>query len=206
MIKFEVKSRFSGDVKFTSEIDCDENAGRSVKLGLAVKWGIKNNADLRSADLSYANLSYADLRGANLRDANLRYANLRGANLSYANLRGAYLRGAYLSDADLRSFKSCLWMTLSENPSEAKGVALALKEGRVNGSTYSGECACLVGTIANIKGVEATTLPHNSNNPSEQWFMMIKEGDTPDKDTGGAFAAKLALEWVEEWLALQEVK
>ncbi len=97
-------------------------------------------------------------------------------------------------------------MTLTENPTEAHGVADALREGRVDGSTYSGECACLVGTIGNLKGVDAHSLPRNSNNPSERWFMMISKGDTPEKDTGGGFAAKLALEWVEEWIVLNSRK
>ena len=97
-------------------------------------------------------------------------------------------------------------MTLTENPREAAGVAKALKEGRVNGSTYSGDCACLVGTIANVRGVDVDTLKRNSQNPSEKWFMMISEGDKPTDDTGGGCAAKIALEWVEEWLALNEAQ
>ncbi|MGB6230737.1 MAG: hypothetical protein WBF53_11505, partial [Litorimonas sp.] len=84
------------------------------------------------------------------------------------------------------------------------GVAEALRQGRVDGSTYSGECACLVGTIGNLKGVSGDALPHNPSDPSERWFMMIKPGDTPDKGTGGGFAAKLALEWVEEFIAFRD--
>jgi len=75
----------------------------SVKLGLAVKWAIKEKADLRSADLSYADLRSADLSSADLSSANLSYANLSSANLSYANLSSADLRSADLRSADLRS-------------------------------------------------------------------------------------------------------
>ena len=53
-MKFDVLDRFSGEVKFTAEIDCDENALPSLKLGLAVKWAIKEKANLSSADLSCA--------------------------------------------------------------------------------------------------------------------------------------------------------
>ena len=97
MIKFEVHKRFSNDVAFPAEIDCSENAPRSLKLKLSVKWAIQNDADL-----SGANLWCADLRGANLRGANLRYANLSGADLRGANLSDANLSGANLSGADLR--------------------------------------------------------------------------------------------------------
>jgi hypothetical protein len=111
-MKFNILNRYTKEIKFTAEIDCDEDTLMSIKIGLAVKWGIENNANLsganlRGANLRDADLSYADLRGANLRDADLRDADLRGAdlsgaNLSGANLRGANLRGAHLSGANLR--------------------------------------------------------------------------------------------------------
>jgi len=50
-MKFEVKNRFSGEVQFTAEIECAEDASVSVKLGLAVRWAYKTGADLRDADL-----------------------------------------------------------------------------------------------------------------------------------------------------------
>ena len=74
MIKFEIHNRYTGKVQFTAEIECEETALRSVKIGLAVRWAIKNEADLREANLYGANLSEADLYWANLREANLRGA------------------------------------------------------------------------------------------------------------------------------------
>ena len=81
-MKFEVKNRFTGEVQFTAEIDCAEDAPRSLKMGLAVKWAIKARADLSRADLYGADLSRANLYGADLYGANLSGANLYGANLS----------------------------------------------------------------------------------------------------------------------------
>ena len=66
--------------------------------------------------------------------------------------------------------------------SEAPGLLLALREGRVNGSTYTGECACLVGTIANLRGQVHDNMPDlrpNSSRPIERFFMGISKGDTP---------------------------
>ena len=74
MIKFDITNRFTGAVQFTAEIDCDDSELTSVKIGLAVKWGIKVRA--------------------NLAGANLDGAYLAGANLAHANLAGAYLAGA----------------------------------------------------------------------------------------------------------------
>jgi hypothetical protein len=79
MIKFEIKNRCSGAAQFTAEIDCAEDALRSVKIGLAVKWGVKSMADLSGANLRGADLSGADLRGADLSGADLRGADLSGA-------------------------------------------------------------------------------------------------------------------------------
>ena len=112
MIKYDVLNRFTGDVQFTAEIDCDEKASESLKLGLAVKWAVKNKANLqganleganlRDANLQVANLGYANLEGANLGEANLGEASLRYASLRYANLRYANLQGANLQGANLR--------------------------------------------------------------------------------------------------------
>ena len=60
-MQLEIKNRWSDDVQFVAEIDCDKDAALSLKVGLAVKWAFKS--------------------GANLCDANLRDANLRGADL-----------------------------------------------------------------------------------------------------------------------------
>lgn len=104
--KYEVRNHRTNAVQFTAEISITPDMLSSVKLGLAVKWGRDNDADLvganlSGADLSNADLSNADLGGAYLNGANLRYANLRNADLSYADLSNANLGVAYLSSADL---------------------------------------------------------------------------------------------------------
>jgi uncharacterized protein YjbI with pentapeptide repeats len=50
-----------------------------LKIGLAVKWGIQNNANLEGANLEGANLEGAYLEGTNLKGAYLKGANLKGA-------------------------------------------------------------------------------------------------------------------------------
>ena len=87
-MQFEIKSRWSGAVIFTADIEADESASASIKLGLAVKVAVKARANLRGADLRGAYL-----RGADLSDANLRGADLCGAGLDGADLSGADLNG-----------------------------------------------------------------------------------------------------------------
>ena len=190
-IKQEIRNRWTNAVQFTADITCAPDATIGVRIGLAVKWARQNDADLR----------YADLRGADLSSANL-----RGADLSSANLRGANLRYADLSDADLRSVKADFWAILTTARKEIPGLITAMREGRIDGSTYSGECACLVGTIANVRHVSADTLEQDSRRPAEQWFLMINKGDKPGDDSGGGFALQKALEWAEEYCALSGVK
>ncbi|UOK17382.1 pentapeptide repeat family protein [Bordetella phage vB_BaM-IFTN6] len=154
-----------------------------------------SGADLRGANLSDAYLSDANLRDAYLSDANLLDANLRDANLSGADLSGASLRGAYLTP-----IRDDMWAVLSATPAEVPALIAALKAGRVDGSTYEGECACLVGTLANARKVgfgSIESLEPNSSRPIERFFLSISRGDTPETNQ----FSKLALEWAEEWLA-----
>jgi uncharacterized protein YjbI with pentapeptide repeats len=90
---------------------------------------------------------------------------------------------------------------ISTAHAEIPALIAALRAGKVNGSTYSGECACLVGTIANARGVDVYTLPTNSSRPAERWFLMISKGDTPGNNSPGAIAAGKAIEWALEYCA-----
>ncbi|MBW5285973.1 pentapeptide repeat-containing protein [Burkholderia gladioli] len=223
-MKIEILNRWTLKVMFECEADSMKVAVEmACKQGTYLRGADLRGADLRGANLRGANLSNADLRGANLSNADLRGANLRGANLSNADLRGANLRGANLrganlrdadlsgadlsdadlSDADLLPIKADFIEVISQAPREVPALIDALKAGRVDGSTYSGECACLVGTIANARGCSVDApqfdIPKDSSRPVERFFMAIRKGDTPE--TNGA--SKLALEWAETWLDTQ---
>jgi hypothetical protein len=171
-------------------------------------------ANLAGANLADANLADANLTGANLADANLADANLAGANLAGANLAGAYLADAYLADANLTDanltdanltpIRNDFFEILSSVPAEVPGLRLALLEGRIDGSTYTGKCACLVGTIANIKGVEHDSIPGlnpDVDRAAERWFLAIREGHTPENSQ----VAAITLGWLDEWVVTQAV-
>jgi len=100
-MKFDIHNRFTGEVQVTAEIECDADTHTSVKMGLAVKWCVKNGASLNRASLDGASLYGASLYGANLDCANLNRANLDGANLNGASLYGANLNRASLDGANL---------------------------------------------------------------------------------------------------------
>lgn len=102
----------------------------------------------------------------------------------------------------LKPFKSDLWMTLTINKTEASALLTAMKEGRIDGSQYEGECSCLKGTIAAAKHVDYRTLSPNSSDPAECWFMNISKGNTPENN----YFSKLAVEWVEEWCVLNGIE
>jgi uncharacterized protein YjbI with pentapeptide repeats len=207
MATIKILNRWTGAVLYQSDVADDVGAAAMAAVASGANLG---DADLRGADLGGANLRDADLGGANLRGADLggadlsgadlRDANLGGANLSDADLRGADLRGANLGERNLRRFRDDVWAVLSSAPVEAVGVLSALRAGRVDGSQYQGECACLVGTIANTRGCDYNDIPAlrpDASRPAEQWFMQIKPGDTPETSE----AAKLAEGWVSEWCA-----
>jgi hypothetical protein len=158
------------------------------------------DAYLRGAYLEGANLEDAYLRGAYLEDANLRGANLRGANLEGANLKDAYLRGAYLEGANLEPIRKDLFDVLAYATKEVPALLEALRVGKVDGSTYEGECACLVGTIANVRECdynEVSGLKPNASRPAERWFLAIREGDTPKTNP----IVKITEGWIIQWMA-----
>jgi hypothetical protein len=168
----------------------------------------KNNRDanLRSANLRGADLCDADLRSANLRSANLRGADLYGANLYGADLYGADLRSANLwqlpKDFINQSSRDILFI-LQSLRKEVPYLKQSLIDGKVDGSTYNGDCACLVGTLGNADGgVDAVcnAIPFyqkGTKNPGESWFLSIHKGDTPETNQFAAHVMKL-IEMVEE--------
>jgi uncharacterized protein YjbI with pentapeptide repeats len=176
-------------------------------------------ADLRNVNLRRTNLSNAKLRGANLKRSNLRMANLSNADLarvslSYANLSGVKLSGANLDrvamynaildrvdlrKANLRKIKMDFYKVLDKAKPEVEGLKQALLEGRVDGTVYKGECACLIGTIAHLRGASTKQLEGiipNASRPIEEWFYGIREKDTPETNQFSA----IAVEWIDEYL------
>ena len=96
---FEVRNRFTSKVQFTAKIEADPSVPFGIRLGLTVKWGLANKANLAGADLARADLARANLAGANLAGANLAGANLAGADLARADLARADLARANLARA-----------------------------------------------------------------------------------------------------------
>jgi hypothetical protein len=180
----------------------DANLSRA-DLGLAdLRLANLSRADLGLADLSDANLSRADLSRADLSDANLRLADLSDANLSRANLSRADLSRANLRLANLSDAEQDLCKVLDAAPMEVAGLRAALVAGKVNGSCYEGECACLLGTIANLRYcayTELGALTPDSSRPAERFFLAILPGCTPENSQPCALAVK----WIDSWLSKQ---
>jgi hypothetical protein len=216
-MKIEILNRWSNAVIFASDVEDNTVAAtlsaareagadlsgadlRDANLrGADLSGADLSDANLRDANLRGADLSGADLSGADLRDANLRGADLRDANLRGADLSGADLSGADLSDANLTPIRDDIWAVLSSAPREVPALIEALKAGRVDGSTYTGECSCLVGTIAAARNADFQDLPGlapNGSRPAERFFMGICKGDTPETNQ----FSTLALQWCEQWL------
>lgn len=106
------------------------------------------------------------------------------------------LSGDDLSDTKvLEGVKSDLFAVLKSSPREVAGLKKSLVAGKINGSVYEGECACLVGTIANLRRCDYRMLGPNPSRPAERWFAAINPGDTPKNNP----IAKIALDWVEEF-------
>ncbi len=148
------------------------------------KW-VMNEPDGERANLSSANLSSADLRSANLRFANLRFANLSSADLS---------------SADLSDIKEDFFKRLKIAKGEVVGLYDYIIRGKINGQAYTGDCACFVGTIANLRheGYENLSIPlkPESSSLTEKWFLAIYKGDTPQSNQ----VSLITSQWCEEFM------
>ena len=201
----------AGEVLFEGQAGerLKETLERAVIDNTDLRYANLTDADLTDADLTGADLTGADLTDAKLTGAELRYANLAGANLAGAdltdaNLTGAKLTGAdltdaNLADANLKPIQNDFYRVISEYPNEVPALREAVIEGRIDGLVYSGECACLCGTIAKAKGMRTgKDLPEASiNSPIERFFLGIQEGDTPETSQLSA----IVLEWIDEFVS-----
>ena len=209
-IKIQIKSRWLVD-KVLFEYESEDNT-----ILKTVNEANLYGADLREADLSGANLREADLREADLSEADLSGANLSGAYLRGADLREAYLRGADLREADLREVpftnlpknwiddcsKDILYV-MNYLKNEVPHLKKKLLAGEVDGSQYDGDCACLVGSLANAEDKNesetevrqfCSVIPFyelGTHNPGEQFYLNIKKGDTPKTNELSKHAVKL---------------
>jgi len=98
----------------------------------------------------------------------------------------------------LDSARNDFWAKLLVLKNEIPAFKEKLISGEIDGSCYEGECCCLVGTFANIRGVNYTKLDGiypDSNSPTERWFLGIKKGDNPEN----SIIVKTTLDWIEQF-------
>ena len=191
--KIQIKT-FGGSLLF-------EYKSENNSLKNTIEKAVKSDAYLSGADLSYAYLSGADLRDADLSGADLRDADLRDADLSGADLSGAYLSGAIKTEEHVQSVKKDFFEVLTVLNGEVPMLLESLRAGKINGSVYEGECACLVGTIAHIKKCDyknITGLIPNSSRPIERFFLSIRPGHTPENSGKCKEIEGWILEYIEQ--------
>ena len=94
-------------------------------------------------------------------------------------------------------------------PGELEALRDTILAGKIDGSTYSGACRCLAGTLAHsdpkyaggcIIACEGLTFETNASSPRERFFTMIHPGNTPKNNA----ASKIALEWTNEAIAIRD--
>ena len=162
----------------------------------------------------YTNAVLFESEAVDIRDCLLRAlksgSDLSGSDLSGSDLRGCDLSGSDLSGCnfsgcDLVYFKTDFFDVLLRAQKEITGLREHLISGNVDGSFYQGECACLLGTIANVRNCDYQAIGNgispNSSRPAEQWFMSIKKGDTPETNQ----ISKITVEWIDEFVGLLEL-
>jgi len=152
---------------------------------------------LRTADPTDVYLEDVNFAGTGLRNTQLTAARL-ASDLKSAEFTNTVLRGSNLRTAELENIREDLWAVLSVASHEVSAIRAALVEGRIDGGTYYGECACLIGTIGNARGCDVYSLGSlrpAPDRPIEHLFMRLDRGDTPQTNP----VAKLIVQWIDAW-------
>jgi uncharacterized protein YjbI with pentapeptide repeats len=166
-------------------------------VGADLTGAILKNVNLAGANLSWANLAWADLT-----DSNLAGTIIVGAKLTEVDFTGCNLTGCDLKTANLEPIKTDFIQAILKLPAEIPNLREKFIEGKINGSTYEGQCACLAGTIANNLGIKTDKLekkfnyPVDSESPRERFCLAVRPGDTPENNQ----IAALFVQWIDEAL------
>ena len=67
-MKYNILNRYTNEILFTAEINCDENKRDSIKKRFAVKWAVENNISLENADLKGADLYLSSVNNFNFKN------------------------------------------------------------------------------------------------------------------------------------------
>ncbi len=183
--KVQIRSRWDSKVIYEAEVSAEEVARARARLYL---WQRPTDESMRL--------------GVSVRRAVSTGADLTGAVLTDAVLTDAVLTRAVLTRADLTGAREDLVKVLDAAPVEVPALLAALREGRIHGTMYRGDCACLMGTIANARGcdyLEIEGLTPDSERPAEILFFAIRPGHTPALNP----VAKVVEGWIVEWMAKQ---
>ena len=128
-----------------------------------------------------------------------------------ANLHGADLRGANLEKLPEDYINQCsrdILFIFSCLKSEVPFLREKLIKGEIEGTQYEGDCACLIGSLANADGgIEKVceAIPFykkGTHNPGEAFFLNIHKGDTPENNS----FAKHALKLIDMFLKKEKTK
>ena len=149
--KFEVRNRWTNRVQFTAEITCAPDATLGIKLGLAVRWGYRNDADLSGADL-------------------------RDADLSGAVLSGAVLSGADLSGADLRDAPKIENIHQKVYAAASQPGALDMGDWHICETTH-----CRAGWVTHLAGEEGKALEERIGTPAAASLIYLASDPTLDR-------------------------
>ena len=215
-MKFEIKHAWENEIRFSIEgdnwklafeaavkrgqsFDACDLSGKDF-TGVQIKYGEFYNSKFYNS--KFDNSKFYNSKFYNSKFYNSKFDNSKFDNSKFDNSTFDKKSFAGLPSAWLIQCRDDLWSVLLTVPAEVAFLRKALMDGKVNGSSYTGECACLVGTISHARKCDIYSLgilKPNASRPAEQFFLNIREGGTPKKNP----FAKLAVDWIDQWVELQ---
>lgn len=126
-----------------------------------------------------------------------------GVDLAYVDLTGVKATEKDLTAANLGTIKNDIFQLFSAAPNEVSAVLKALQDGKIDGASYTGTCACFIGTIAKTQKTswqKISGIAPNTCRPAERWILALSEGDTPSTSPVAAITER----WIHEWISETE--
>ncbi len=176
--------------------DDTEKVNQTIERMVSLEVSLAGLA-LRGCDLARPDLADVDRSEA---EARRTLGRIAGTYPAFPDQAAAPLRDTGVTNAELEASRQDLWAVLSLAEQEVPAIRAALVEGWVEGGTYYGGCACLIGTIANARGCAVYSLGSlrpAPDRPIEHLFMRISRGDTPQNNP----IARVIVQWIDEWRA-----
>jgi hypothetical protein len=183
-------------------------AGAKIKT-IYINGATIETLDVRNSWIDAIHTPGATIETLDVRNSWIDAIHTIGATIERLDARRSWVGVIYTNDAKIKTLdangasfvanaRENYFCILAKARSYVPALIEALEAGRINGSVYAGECACLAGTPEQERGCDHNRIVFRDYHPpAERMFFAIGPGMTPDRNS----VARQAVAWAREFMA-----